>query len=154
MLGFHKKLWSGMLLLFFLSGPLELHGESETGGETEGHSLTCYWCHSTTSWEDCDKKMNPMNCTTGYDEVCQKRKIIMWVDIKNSSQQEKQVQYSRGCDLAKTCSGRECKEKDWDCTVDCCYTDLCNISTPVNMLTSFTLTAVLPWLALEACFAF
>lgn len=31
MLGFHKKLWSGMLLLFLLSGPQELHGESETG---------------------------------------------------------------------------------------------------------------------------
>lgn len=121
---------------------------------TEEHSLTCYRCYSTTSWEDCDKKMRAENCPTGYDEVCTKIKRTEWVDIKNSSQQEKKVHYFRGCDLAKACSGKECREKDWDCTVACCSTDLCNSNTSVNMLASFILTAALPWIALEALFAF
>lgn len=114
---------------------------------TVGHSLACYKCYSDTSWEDCDKEMYAVNCSVGYDEVCTKLVRTWWDDTKSGSEQQ-MTSYARGCDLAEACADKECKEKGWECTIECCSTNLCNTS--ITILPNFLLIEVFLYLALEA----
>ena len=94
--------------------------------------------------------MAGVNCSTGSNEVCLKIERTWWDYTKNSSEQK--TAYSRLCYDAKDCTKKECLEKDWECTVDCCTTNLCNAS---NIMSPHALLiGVFLCFALEAISAF
>ncbi|XP_020626053.1 uncharacterized protein LOC110063410 [Orbicella faveolata] len=145
MKGLPYKMKTRVLLLFMLLAVMELNGEN--GNE---HSLACYKCDSETSWEDCDKNMHGMNCSAKYSEVCIKVERTWWDDQKNSS--ELKTSYARYCTLAEDCTKKECRERKWECKIDCCFTNMCNTS----IITSphALLIGVFLCLALESISAF
>ena len=115
---------------------------------TVEHSLACYKCYSETSWEDCDKNVHGMNCIAGYDEVC--------ITIEKTSRDEHSelptTSYSRLCTIATQCTQEECRQNGWNCTIECCSSNLCNVN--IIMSPHALLIGVFLCLALEAINAF
>lgn len=146
MIGLLYNMTTRLLLLFMLSAVMKLNG----GESGTGHSLVCYKCHSVKSWEDCDKKMDGMNCSAIINPVCMKIEKT-WRDNTETSSEVKTA-YSRLCYPAKHCTLNECREKNWECKVGCCNTNLCNAST--IMCPYALLIGVFLCFALEAICAF
>ena len=81
-------------------------------------SVTCYTCHSTESWEDCDQHLKQLNCSNAEVtlEFCLKYiKELRRPDGRQVSN------YVRSCGESYQCSGKEC-----GCKMSCCNTDYCN----------------------------
>ena len=93
-------------------------------------ALSCYNCHSSESWEDCEgTRQNVVNCTaipTENFDVC---KTYSYEANENGKQVE---HYVKGCGTTEECKGTECK-----CEVNCCNTDYCNTAWAVKKASGF-----------------
>lgn len=140
--GFPKTLWSGMLLLSLMYA-------IERTPQAQGRKLSCYKCHSQTSWEDCERKMYAVECERHEDE-CYTIQFTKRVITNTTVTQI--VTYARGCNTPEGCSYEECRENNWECILDCCDTHFCNAS--VLMSENFLFIVISLRLALEVIFNF
>lgn len=113
---------------------------------TVEHSLACYRCHSKKSWEDCDKNLSGIHCSNA--KVCIKIERT-WRDANSKLPT---TSYSRLCTIPTQCTQEECREQGWNCTIECCSSNLCNVKIIVSP--HALLIGVFLCLALEAINAF
>ncbi|XP_015758455.1 PREDICTED: lymphocyte antigen 6 complex locus protein G6d-like isoform X3 [Acropora digitifera] len=84
-----------------------------------GHSLKCYYCTSSSSWDDC--KTQKITCESSDDARCAK------VYGKTKIREDTYTSYTKGCLTETLCKKTSslCKGTE-DCQVNCCSGDLCN----------------------------
>ncbi|KAK2565243.1 hypothetical protein P5673_011193 [Acropora cervicornis] len=86
-----------------------------------GHSLKCFFCASSSSWDDC--KTQKITCESSADARCYK------AYVKTKLREDTYTVYERGCLTEALCktvkTSSLCKGKE-DCQVNCCSGDLCN----------------------------
>ncbi|XP_074614979.1 lymphocyte antigen 6 complex locus protein G6d-like [Acropora palmata] len=85
-----------------------------------GHSLKCYFCLSSSSWDDC--KTQEITCPSSANR-CSKAYTKFKQDGNTITG------YGKSCLPESSCkdykSGPLCQGKE-DCQLDCCSGDLCN----------------------------
>ena len=83
-------------------------------------SISCYFCLSTTSWEDCRNKLSIKNCSHIHPGM------VCATLTMEGTDEEKRVthHYQKICEEPQRCDSTQCK--DVSCTVSCCHEDLCN----------------------------
>ncbi|PFX20203.1 uncharacterized protein LOC111337170 [Stylophora pistillata] len=86
-------------------------------------ALRCYACVSNISWEECDAKMELIDCPDGHDEVCIKEHQVRY---KYHDGDEQVELFSRTCGTADLCTKKHCEKFGIRCDPNCCHEDLCN----------------------------
>ena len=91
-------------------------------------SVMCYRCESSTSWQDCDKHLTIVNCSSSPNEEC-----VQQYQIKNhlnGTPIQVTARYERSCASNNHCVGldTECQQHRYSCKARCCSLDLCNES--------------------------
>ncbi|XP_015758459.1 PREDICTED: CD59 glycoprotein-like isoform X1 [Acropora digitifera] len=85
-----------------------------------GHSLKCYFCVSSSSWDDC--KTQEVTCPSSANR-CAK----IYTKVKQDG--NTYTNYAKSCLPESSCkdykSGPLCQGKE-ECQFDCCSGDLCN----------------------------
>lgn len=83
-------------------------------------SISCYFCLSTTSWEDCRNKLSIKNCSHIHPEM-----VCATLTMEGTDEEKRVIHhYQKICEEPQRCDSTQCK--DVSCTVSCCYEDLCN----------------------------
>lgn len=117
------------------------------------HGLKCFYCISSTSWDDCEKHQKVQHCESDMT-ICINMSVIippaMGFEMKS---------FARGCnkeilcdyakdnfESCKSYTSQDLKGQNMTCDSSCCSTDLCNESAvpavSVIMLVTCTLWAL------------
>ena len=91
-----------------------------------GHSIKCYQCYSSQSWDDCVPDNNT-DCSPGLDGCY---KVHVTVEVKGKTGKS----FLKGC-IDKTVVPF-LNVKVTECEIKCCHSDLCN-GAKVPMVSSF-----------------
>lgn len=86
-------------------------------------ALRCYACVSNISWEECNAKMELIECPDGHDEVCIKEHLVRYKELTGDEYEEL---FSRTCGTADLCTNKNCEKYGVRCDPKCCHEDLCN----------------------------
>ena len=83
-------------------------------------SMHCFGCHSSSSWADCEKKLQMYNCGEG-DWVC-------FTQVLNIT--GRGLSYRKGCGERHFCDPDTCHTQRTTCEIHCCCEDYCNAGIP------------------------
>ena len=90
-------------------------------------SISCYFCLSTTSWEDCRNTLSIKNCSHIHPEM------VCATETMKETDKEKKVthHYRKICEDPQMCNSTQCQ--DVSCDVRCCDKDFCNKDIATNI---------------------